>query len=269
MNIRRLLSLMPAVAMAVAPLAAHALTGTTGTSKLYLQPAPGSYASGAQIRVAVRLTDDVDPVNAVQANLAYPQNRLQFSSIDSAGSSFDIAAPSKGGNGTVEIARGALQPVKGNALVATVVFKVLAAGTADLEFAQGSAVPRAADARDTLGTRISARISLGSSSGGTHTVTTKTTTSSSAVATPGSNSVTAVTPKPAGVGSQAPKAGVSLASLLTLGIAGSNSGPYLLGVLVLIFLVVSYLLYRNKLRRSDTTPSPSPPTNTPPANPTS
>lgn len=102
--------------------------------------------TGKIVYVTVR-SNTSDLVNAVQANLSYPSDKLQFLSISSGSSPFSIAAGSSGGGGSVQIARGVIgQGLSGSQFIATVSFKALASnGTADVSVAGGSSLVRSSD----------------------------------------------------------------------------------------------------------------------------
>jgi hypothetical protein len=93
---------------------------------LTLSPASSSVAPGSTLSVQVWADTSTQQVNAVQANLTYPIDKLNFVSIDSANSAFGVAAEGTGGNGTVNIARGSTTPLSGKLLIATVNFTPLA-----------------------------------------------------------------------------------------------------------------------------------------------
>jgi|GEM_PF-2640689 len=92
--------------------------------------------------VTVTIIEDSgsESINAVQANLSYPANSLQYvSTNDSA--AFPIDAQTAVNNGTIQLARGAYTPVRGSQPVAVLTFKVLGStGTAAMAFAGGTAV---------------------------------------------------------------------------------------------------------------------------------
>ena len=118
---------------------------------LYLSPGARSVAQGANFSIGVRINTGGDPVNGVQANLAYPANMLDFIGISASGTAFEIQAEAAGGGGAVRIARGTLSPKSGDRLVATVTFRAkLSSGSAAVSFAGGSAVVRSTDNADIL-----------------------------------------------------------------------------------------------------------------------
>lgn len=136
---------------------------STGNAKLKIDPATATVAPGQNVTVSVMTDTGTDEVNAVQADFSYPADKLEFVSIDGAGSAFGTEAPSTGGTGKVSIARGTITPVSGSKLVAKVTFKALANGSAPLNFIAGTALLKASDNTDIIGT-------LGNTSGSTITV---------------------------------------------------------------------------------------------------
>jgi hypothetical protein len=227
-------------ALSIAPGVAAA---SSSTSALTLEPSSGGYATGATVRVAVHLATGGNAINAVQANFSYPTAQLEFISIDTAGTAFDVGAPSTGGNGSVKIARGSLKAVNGNVLVASIVFRTLSAGTAKIEGASGSAAPRDGDAHDTLGTTSGATFTISGPTVKATRPTSSTAGGSSVVATgaKGSAAVASASKSPA------PH---SLA-------AGWSSAPmYLIGLMILILLVVGWLLWRRSHHLSGPPPTP-------------
>ncbi len=171
----------------------------SGSANLYFSPASGSVTAGQALSVKVYVNSGAAPTNAVEADFTYPASILQFSSIDTTGSAYDVDAPSSGGSGTVKIARGSYTNVSGMALIATVRFTALVAGSAPLSFVSSSQVVDSTDSTNILT----------SSTGATFTVTsaasapTPTATPQSVVkATPTpiySKGVTARTPVPSPV----------------------------------------------------------------------
>jgi hypothetical protein len=97
------------------------------TPNLSLAPSSAQVARGSTLSVQIWADSADQPVNAVQINLSYPVDKLNFVSIDTANSAFGVAAQNTGGNGVIDIARGATDPVSGRSLVATVKFTPLTA----------------------------------------------------------------------------------------------------------------------------------------------
>lgn len=120
-------------------------------ASLYLAPASSTVNQESYLSVAIRVNTGGDKVNAVQANLSYPADKLDYISTSSSGSAFDVEAESSGGGGSVKIARGKVGTVTGDQLVATITFKAkLSSGSAIISFTAGSAVVRSSDSKDIL-----------------------------------------------------------------------------------------------------------------------
>ena len=149
---------------------------------LYLSPASSSVQQGNNISIAIRVNPGGDPVNAAQANLSYPTDKLNFVSITSS-SAFPFEVESSGGSGSVRIARGNISSVSGDQLVATVTFSAkTTTGTAAITFASGSSIIRSTDYQDILS----------GTTGGNYTVTAPPTPTPSPTPSPSPSS-----PKPA------------------------------------------------------------------------
>ncbi len=118
------------------------LSNTFAAGNLYLTPSNTTGGMGSNITVSVRTNITSDPVNAIQANLTYPADKLDFVGVNAAASPFNIQAESTGGGGVVRIARGVIGAgLTGDRLVATVTFRVKQnSGTAAISFAGDSAV---------------------------------------------------------------------------------------------------------------------------------
>jgi outer membrane biosynthesis protein TonB len=199
------------VALAVVVLGYYVATSraATGPASLSLSPASGTYTTGQAITVQVMVNTGGQPVNAVQADFTYPSSKLQFQSIDGAGSVMGIDASSTGGGGSVSIARGSTSPYTGTGLLATVRFTALASGSAALTFSASSAVVRSTDNTNIAGTMTGASYTLSVPATPTPTPTptaaktptpkptsAKTPTPSPGAKTPTPSPVTASTPTP-------------------------------------------------------------------------
>jgi hypothetical protein len=128
-------------------------TQTSGASALYLTPdGSGTLAAGSTLTVTIHENSGTTAVNAVQANLSYPTDKLKFVSANGNSGAFAIAAPTSGGNGKVAIARGSTTPLTGDKAVATVTFTVLpVSGNSSVSFATGTALVTASDHRNIAG----------------------------------------------------------------------------------------------------------------------
>jgi chitodextrinase len=150
---------------------------------MYLNPAAGTVSVGDTIDVAIRVNDgfsgtptvalpDPDAYNAVKADVSYPTSLLQFVSIDTTGSRFDIVATKTASNGVVTFEGGitpqATTPVSagvgyGDNLVAIVRFKALAQGSAPLAVATTSALYRHSDSTNILAIRTGSTLTVNDS----------------------------------------------------------------------------------------------------------
>jgi len=63
-----------------------------GPGTLSLSPADGSFAPGSTINVTIHENSGTSAVNAVQANVTYPTDKLQFVSVNGSNSAFSVAA---------------------------------------------------------------------------------------------------------------------------------------------------------------------------------
>ncbi len=137
-NIRWALFSTFVTALLVAPFAPF--VSAAGAS-MYMSPASRSVSKSAIILINVRVNGGGAGVNAVQANVAYPTDKLEYLNSYYSGTSFEVQAESSWGGGVVRMARGTLSPINGDALVGTISFRVLASsGSATLSFAGGSTV---------------------------------------------------------------------------------------------------------------------------------
>lgn len=163
---------------------------------LSLSPSSGSFGQGQAFTVAVNVNTGGETVNAVEAVLTFPADKLKANFISHSGSGFDINAESTVGSGVVRIAKGKLPPgVVGSRRVASVGFTALSGGTASIGVS--GSVLRESDSSNILGGAGGATFNIGAQ------IVTTTPTDTSPEAT-----------KPA-VDSQAPK--ISDVAVLNLG----------------------------------------------------
>lgn len=102
-------------------------TTSASVVAMTLSPASSNVANGNTVTTEVWVDTLNQSVNAVEADLSYPVDKLQFVSVDDTSSAFSIAAQTTGDAGKVVIARGTTTPVSGKQLVAKVTFKAIAA----------------------------------------------------------------------------------------------------------------------------------------------
>lgn len=96
--------------------------GGAKTPSLSLSPASQKVPLSSSLKIEIWADTNSQPVNAVQANLSYPIDKLNFVNVDGTNSAFGLSVQGDGGNGVVTIARGSFQPISGKLLVATVNF---------------------------------------------------------------------------------------------------------------------------------------------------
>jgi hypothetical protein len=163
----RIIAAVLAISVAVGAYTLYA-TLAAGTPTMYLQPSSSSVSSGQVLSLAIRVDTGGQGTNAVQSDLTYTSSFLEFQSIDSNGSAYAIDAQSSGGNGSVSIARGNITDVTGDALVATVKFKVIATnGSGSVTFNNSSVLLRTSDSTDILGAKVNGSYSIPGSGAGT------------------------------------------------------------------------------------------------------
>jgi hypothetical protein len=140
-------------------------------SSLSVSPASGTFSSGSTLKVSVYANTGGENVNAVQANVSYPTDKLQFLSVSTGGSALTIFAEKYATGGVVRLAGGTPSPgFSGNKLIATISFKVLQdTGSATLSFTGESAVLRDSDNSNTLSGKGTGTYTLGKATAGTVT----------------------------------------------------------------------------------------------------
>lgn len=116
-------------------------SSSNGTAKLYLKSSSTNVSANSAVVFEIWVDTGGQSVNAVQANLTYPTDKFDFNSIDGTKSAFEVQALSKGGDGSITIARGHVGTLTGAQLISTVNLTAKSSkGAAELKFASGSAV---------------------------------------------------------------------------------------------------------------------------------
>lgn len=149
--------------LAICLIAFLSLAQASFASTLTLSPATVNISQGSIVPVQVKLNTNGESINGVSAYLSYSQDKLEVASITYGNSSFDIAAESSFGAGTIKISRGSINGVSGNVTVATINFKGKSQGIGTVSFINGSGAPRTSNSTDSL--------NLAGSTRGTYTVT--------------------------------------------------------------------------------------------------
>lgn len=192
-----------------------AATVPGGAVQLYFSPASSSVVQNQQFSVTVRVNTNGQTVNAVQSDISYPADQLEFISTSNpcvdppfGVTAENLPAPGSPTPGSIKIACGSFAGATGDHPIATLTFRAIAnTGTAIVSFANTSQALLKSDNSNQLGSTVSASILMtapaptiasitpasGSSLGGTAI----TITGSNFVAAPtvkfGNNSATNVT----------------------------------------------------------------------------
>lgn len=121
-------------------------TSAQELGQINLAPSTQSAKAGQSFQVTVQINAGSNQVNAVQANVLYPADKLTVASINVNNSAFDIQAENTIDNGVVKIARGTVQPVSGTQLVAVINFQAKAdISTSAIRVSDDSALIRSSD----------------------------------------------------------------------------------------------------------------------------
>jgi chitodextrinase len=124
-----------------------------GSDTMVLSPASSSLALGSTLTVTIQENSSTDAVNAVEADLKYDQTKLQYVSTSTSSGAFNsLVAHESGGSGVVEMGLATGTAVTGLQTVATVTFHTIGTGTTAISFASTSAIIRASDTVNVLGT---------------------------------------------------------------------------------------------------------------------
>ena len=96
--------------------------------QIILQASKESLTPGDPLTITVSLETGVgNQVNSFIASLKYPQDKLDFQTIDTDTSPFNMALEATGGNGQVKIIRGSVKSLTGKIFVGKVNFKAKSA----------------------------------------------------------------------------------------------------------------------------------------------
>ena len=130
-------------------------------ASLYLAPGGATVSQGSTFSVSIRTNTGGASVNAVQANLTYPADKLNFLGIGTGGSAFGITAEGSGGGGSIKIGRGSVSAQSGDLLIATVTFSAIpSSGSATVSFAGGSSVVSSSTNANIVGGKSGATFSF-------------------------------------------------------------------------------------------------------------
>jgi hypothetical protein len=135
---------MPKLMMAIMTISSFALglgsNALAATSLVYITPSSGAFTAGQSLTIYVRVNAQA-PINGVQANLTYPADKFNVSSISYGGTAFGMEGESVASGGVIRMGRATGSDVTGDHLVGTVnlVAKVNT-GSASISFAGGTAL---------------------------------------------------------------------------------------------------------------------------------
>jgi hypothetical protein len=123
-----------------------------GEATMYLTPTKQNLGEGDAVIASVWVDSHDLPVNAVQAVVKYPADKLTYISSSSASSQFTVQAQATQAKGRVVIARGSTTALTGNQLVASLTFKSISnRGHATIEFDTSSLLMSSSTNKNVLG----------------------------------------------------------------------------------------------------------------------
>ena len=130
--------------------AASQKTASAGTARMWLVTAAPQATRGSTVTTEIWVDSAAEPVNAVQADLTYPPDRLSYAGVDTADSGFGVTAETTGAAGKVLVVRGNTAPLTGKQLVGRVNFVAQATGPAKVDIDKQSQLLRSADNKNIL-----------------------------------------------------------------------------------------------------------------------
>jgi hypothetical protein len=133
-------------------------------------------------------------VNAVQADLTYPANLLEYQSVSSTGSAFNADLISNVVNGSLSFVRAKIGGGSGTMLVATVTFKGLKDGRAEIKMLDTSMATDSETSENVVGNRQGLIVTIGNATADTPIETGTVPTTGNATPTPGGSTSGSPTP---------------------------------------------------------------------------
>jgi hypothetical protein len=143
---------------------------SAASSSMTITPSSQTVSQGATVSATLNENSGADSVNGVQASLTYPADKLVYTSVTYAGSSFDIQTGATGGNGVVKFSVGKTPAgLTGSQVVAVINFKAIGTGSANIAFgcdlssgncSDGNAVTLESDSSNILSTETGATATL-------------------------------------------------------------------------------------------------------------
>lgn len=135
------------------------LAPVANAANFYISPSSKKVGIGETVSVQVRLNSN-EVVNAVSSYISYPTDKIEVLSVSYGGSAFAISAENSFGGGLIKISRGNINGVRGDLNIATLSFRPKTLGTANLNFASGSAIVRESDSANIMSGNGSGIISV-------------------------------------------------------------------------------------------------------------
>jgi hypothetical protein len=126
-------------------------------SNLLLSPPTGSFSINQTFSVEVRVNTNGQSVNGVETTISFSSQRLSVESVTNG--TFEVEAQKVIGTNSVTLAYGTTTPKTGNQLVATINFKALSAGSANLTLSNSSVISNISNG-DVLNTATGATYSI-------------------------------------------------------------------------------------------------------------
>ncbi len=135
--------------------------GTNLTAEISGEAVPSALSAEETVSVSIYV-DTTESVSAVGATFTYPEDSLEFQSIDTSSTDFPTVAFSEGGDGKVRIESGIApgsDPLTGKKLIAVVQFKSLGgSGEKEISFIDGTQVISSETFENILGTTQNVKI---------------------------------------------------------------------------------------------------------------
>ncbi len=128
-----------------------------------VEPATATQKYATSFSVAIYVDSGAESVNAVEVDLSYPSNLLEFVSFDATSTEFEIEAPGKSGTGgAITLTRASATSHSGSSILVTKLnFKTKStSGSAALGFGANSKVVRVSDITDVLSSTSGATITI-------------------------------------------------------------------------------------------------------------
>lgn len=115
-------------------------------AEFVISPSVEKVSPGQTLALAIDVNTRSNPVNLVEVNITYPNEKLDVSELDTKNSSFDIHTEYIAGHGLIKFTRGVQTPVTGEKHVATIVFNAKQETEAhDVKIIPGSTILRSTD----------------------------------------------------------------------------------------------------------------------------